>query len=142
MKRWQSHRDKLTTTEARLRHWQQENTILKVTELICERMKKQGVSRKQLADRLDRTPGFVTQLLDGNKNMTIRTIADIFTSLGLQFEPGYSPLQSGASVSVNSLGAEYQSTPTGRVVFEVVAELSVPAGTASQRVTVSGAVNG
>ncbi|MBN2022082.1 MAG: helix-turn-helix transcriptional regulator [Pirellulales bacterium] len=60
----------------------QEGAILELTELICEIMEEEEISRSQLAERLRRTRGYVTQLLDGRANMTIRTIADVFDALG------------------------------------------------------------
>ena len=40
-----------------------------------------GVTRGELARRLGRTPGFVSQLLGGGRNLTLRTIADIAAAL-------------------------------------------------------------
>jgi len=61
---------------------EQEDAILEVTELICKLMAETGVSRSELAQRLGTTRGYVTQLLDGSANMTIRKVADIFNALG------------------------------------------------------------
>jgi len=61
---------------------QEERAILEVTELICELMEETGVSRSELAKRLGKTKGYITQLLDGRANMTIRTIANVFGALG------------------------------------------------------------
>lgn len=88
-----SLRDELTETDEGLRLWQQETTILKITELICGQMASMNVSRSELARRMGTTPGHVSQLLNGTKNMTVRTISDVFTSLGLQFDPGFSFLR-------------------------------------------------
>jgi transcriptional regulator with XRE-family HTH domain len=72
----------ITTTEEGRRLLNQESAILEVTELICEHLEEENVSRRELADRLGKTKGYITQLLDGRANMTIRTIADVFTALG------------------------------------------------------------
>ncbi len=64
----------------------QERLILEVTEMICETMEEAGISRTELADRLGKSKGHVSQLLDGSRNMTLRTLADIFTVLEKQFE--------------------------------------------------------
>src|SRR5512147_1201000 len=56
--------------------------IMEVTETICELLEKEGVSRKELADRLGKTKGFVSQLLNGGRNLTLRTVADILYVLG------------------------------------------------------------
>jgi transcriptional regulator with XRE-family HTH domain len=60
----------------------QEELILEVTETICELLGNEKVSRKGLADRLGKTKGFVSQLLNGGRNLTLRTVADILHVLG------------------------------------------------------------
>lgn len=70
-----------------------ERAILEVTELICELMEREGVRRIDLADRLGKTKGYITQLLEG-RNMTIRTISDICFALG--FELHFSASKEGA----------------------------------------------
>ena len=72
----------IAATELGKRLLQQEGAILDVTELICEIMKEDRVSRSDLAKRLGKTRGHISQLLDGTANMTVRTVADIFTVLG------------------------------------------------------------
>jgi transcriptional regulator with XRE-family HTH domain len=59
----------------------QESLILEATELICELMQQQGISRKDLADRIGRTRGFISQVLNGSQNMTLRTLADLAYAL-------------------------------------------------------------
>ena len=60
----------------------QEELILEVTETICELLENEKVSRKELADRLGKSKGFVSQLLNGGRNLTLRTVADILHVLG------------------------------------------------------------
>jgi transcriptional regulator with XRE-family HTH domain len=73
-----------------MRLYQQERAILEVTELICQLMDEQEVSRSELARCLGTSKGYVTQFLDGRTNMTIRTISDVFTALNraLHFQEG------------------------------------------------------
>ncbi len=73
--------DRLTETKDGKRLYQQEHTILNATELMCQLMQENNVSRSELAARLGKTKGYVTQLLDGRANMTIRTISDVFFAL-------------------------------------------------------------
>ncbi len=74
-------RERLIKTPEGYRLYQQERAILEATELICKIMDDAGVSRSQLAERLGKSKGYVTQLLDGHANMTIRTLSDVFTAL-------------------------------------------------------------
>lgn len=63
----------------------QETLILEVTEEVCRVMEGEDsesvVSRKQLADRLGRSKGFVTQILSGDRNLTLRTLSDLAFAL-------------------------------------------------------------
>ena len=62
----------------------QERLILDVTEQLAGALENSGVTRAELARRMGRTPGFVSQLLGGGRNLTLRTIADIAAALSLQ----------------------------------------------------------
>jgi transcriptional regulator with XRE-family HTH domain len=64
---------------------QQEQTILEVTELICQLMEQQNVNRTELSRRLGKSKSYVSQLLDGSRNMTIRTVSDIMFYLNRNF---------------------------------------------------------
>ena len=70
--------------EAYERLLRQEQLILDVTERLSEALEDSGVTRAELARRLNRTPGFVTQVLGGGRNLTLRTIADMAAALSLQ----------------------------------------------------------
>ena len=85
-------KEQITKKASGLRIWHQERTILETTELMCEVMEEEGISRAELAKRMKVTRGFVTQLLDGTANMTLRTVSDVFVALGRQFHPAQSPL--------------------------------------------------
>lgn len=66
--------------------WNQEEAILDVTELLCELMEERGVTRAELSRKLKKSKGYVSQLLDGTTNMTIRTVSDVMTHLGHRFK--------------------------------------------------------
>ena len=76
-----------------MRLFQQERAIFEVTEQLEEAMRGAGVSRSELAARLGKTKGWVTQLLDGEANKTIRTVADAFAVLGLAYQSFYGRIQ-------------------------------------------------
>ena len=78
--------EQFTAESEQMRLFQQEYLILKVTERICELMEEQGISRTQLAKRLGTSKGYITQLLDGSANITLRKLADIMAALGLAAE--------------------------------------------------------
>lgn len=60
----------------------EERFILEVTERICAFMDEKGISRSELAQRLGKTKGYVSQLLSGGRNLTMRTVADVSQALG------------------------------------------------------------
>ena len=76
---------KITKTKEGMRVWQQERSIFEVTELICEIMDREGITKAKLASRLGKSKSFVTQLLSGQSNMTVRTLSDVFLALGRSF---------------------------------------------------------
>lgn len=63
----------------------QEDLIMNVTEDLLVLMEKRGVSKAELARKLSKSRSYVTQLLDGARNMTLRSLADI--CLALDAEP-------------------------------------------------------
>lgn len=70
--------------EAYERLLRQERLILDVTEQLAGALENGGVTRAELARRMGRTPGFVSQVLGRGRNLTLRTIADIATALSLR----------------------------------------------------------
>ncbi|NJN48324.1 MAG: helix-turn-helix transcriptional regulator [Candidatus Competibacteraceae bacterium] len=55
----------------------QERLILDVTENIWSFLEANGLSKSELAQKLGVSRSYVTQILNGNRNMTLRTLADI-----------------------------------------------------------------
>jgi len=80
----------LTKTPEGIRLYQQERAIQELTDLMCQMIEEEGITRADLARRLGRTKGYVTQLLDGRANMTIRTVSDVFSALerAVRFQDG------------------------------------------------------
>ena len=62
----------------------QERFITEVTEAIWKAMEEAGVSKTYLASRMGATKGYVSQVLGGSRNMTLRTLADICFALDLK----------------------------------------------------------
>lgn len=70
--------------EAYERLVRQEELILEVTERLVEALLEKGVTKTELARRLGRTPGFVSQVFGGGRNLTLRTISDVTAALSLR----------------------------------------------------------
>jgi plasmid maintenance system antidote protein VapI len=61
----------------------QERLITEVTETIWKVMEEAGINKTDLANRMGATKGYVSQVLSGSRNMTLRTLADICFALDL-----------------------------------------------------------
>ena len=64
-------------SESEKRHLKREKLIYNITEDIILLMENEGICKKELAQRLGRSKSFVTQVLSGARNMTLRTLSDI-----------------------------------------------------------------
>ena len=84
--------------------WNQEEVIFSITEMICEIMERDAVPRIDLARRLKKTKGYITQLLDGSTNMTARTISDVFTVLGYKFVPSCYKVETDVQTQPTTIG--------------------------------------
>lgn len=71
---------------------EQETLIFEATEMLSELIEAGEVNRKELADKLGRSKGFVTQILAGDRNMTLRTLADFAFALEHRVKVAASPL--------------------------------------------------
>lgn len=60
----------------------EEGLILDVTEAVSSMMQDEDISKTELAKRMGRTKGFITQLLSGDRNLTLRTLAGVADALG------------------------------------------------------------
>lgn len=60
----------------------QEELILEVTEAIARALKEVQITQSELAERLGKTKGFVSQILGGGRNLTLRTLSDVSDALG------------------------------------------------------------
>ena len=82
--------DLLKNTES-TSEYQFESTIVNLTEQICEIMETEGISRADLARRLGKSRAWVTKVLHGDRNLTLKTITEVLWELGykssIQTEP-------------------------------------------------------
>jgi transcriptional regulator with XRE-family HTH domain len=57
----------------------------------------QGVSKSDLASRIRRSKGYITQLLGGERNLTLRTLAEVAYALGTRVTLDTEPVDKGRS---------------------------------------------
>jgi transcriptional regulator with XRE-family HTH domain len=64
----------------------QEDFILDVTESFCDILEKDNIKRSKLAELLGKTKGYISQILGGGRNITLKTMADIAFVLGYEID--------------------------------------------------------
>jgi len=79
---------KLTSTPEGLLSYLQEYSLQSWTELVCQIMEDDGITRAELARRLGRSQGYITKMLDGRFDIKIRMMSNVFTALNkvMRFE--------------------------------------------------------
>jgi transcriptional regulator with XRE-family HTH domain len=60
--------------------------MLELNEQIHDAMKAKGVSRSELADRLGTSRAFITKLLSGHENVTLKTLVRVANALDCSLE--------------------------------------------------------
>jgi len=76
-----------------------ESLVLEATETVIELMQDQNVTKAELARRLGRSRAFVTQLLDGRANMTLKTLAEVAQALGRELSIAVKPTAASTRAS-------------------------------------------
>lgn len=85
-----SFRELFEAAERRPEYWE-EGAILDFTEALHAAMEEQGVSRAELARRLGTSQAYVTRVLSGHANFTLKTMSKLAFALGMQLDVGLSP---------------------------------------------------
>ncbi len=63
-----------------------EDLIFEVTEAICKVMEEKDISKAELAEIAGVSKSNITQLLSGDQNMRLSTVADLLFALGARLE--------------------------------------------------------
>lgn len=111
--------DRFLAVASRRRLYEQERLLVEATELLCETMEKKGISRAQLARRLGKSKAYITQILRGNQNMTLRTLADISDVLDVRISLKAVPREQNEPATSDSVstrqGACYEFQQYGSI---------------------------
>jgi transcriptional regulator with XRE-family HTH domain len=75
-----------------------ESLVAEAAEVIANLMAQQSLSKADLARRLNKSRAWVTQLLSGKTNMTVRTLAEVVHSLGAEVKLQAQPVNSTTSI--------------------------------------------
>lgn len=76
----------LIKTAENRRLLEQELLVVEATELVCDLLEKNRISRAELARRIGKSKAFVSQILSGSRNMTLRTLADLAWALDARIQ--------------------------------------------------------
>ncbi|MBV8277743.1 MAG: helix-turn-helix transcriptional regulator [Verrucomicrobia bacterium] len=80
------------------RYWE-EMSILDFTESIAERLEVLGLSRTDLANKMGISPAFITKLMCGKNNFTIRTMVKVARALACELTVDLLPVESWPAAS-------------------------------------------
>jgi transcriptional regulator with XRE-family HTH domain len=78
--------------EQRPEFWE-EGAILDFTEALWDAMEERGVTRSELARRLGTSQAYITRVLSGHANLTLKSMSKLAVALGLQLDVSLSPQQ-------------------------------------------------
>jgi transcriptional regulator with XRE-family HTH domain len=91
-----------------------EALAVEASEAIARLMAEQNLNKADLARRLNKSRAWVTQLLSGKANMTVRTLAEVAYALNaevkLQTQPPFSAARREGGISAQT---ERRRTPGG-----------------------------
>jgi transcriptional regulator with XRE-family HTH domain len=73
--------EELNQNDADRRAYLQEATILEVTELVCKLINEKKITRTELARKMNVSKSQITQMLDGEANLTLRSLSDMLWAL-------------------------------------------------------------
>jgi DNA-binding Xre family transcriptional regulator len=97
--------DSIDRLRARFAEWEDDpeselyGVLLDVTEAIVKRMIEQNVRRTDLAERLGTSRAYVTKLLDGQENMTLKTLVRVANALEMKVDARFVPRERAANVA-------------------------------------------
>ncbi len=70
-----------------------EGLVAEAGEFIARLLEEQRVSKAELARRLGKSRPYITQMLSGSTNLTVRTLAEVAYALGVEVKLEAVPLQ-------------------------------------------------
>lgn len=80
-----------------------EGLVAEAGEFIARLMEEQKVTKAELARRLGKSRAYITQMLSGSTNLTVRTLAEVAFALGAEVKLEALPLRA----------AQREETPAG-----------------------------
>jgi transcriptional regulator with XRE-family HTH domain len=88
-----------------------EKILIQLGEDICRLMQDQQISRADVAERLGVSRAYVTRVLNGNPNLTIKTLLKLSDALGRELAISFAP-KPDASAARHPRRALSHATPS------------------------------
>jgi transcriptional regulator with XRE-family HTH domain len=102
----------------------QEILITDVTEAIWKAIEETGITKADLAEKMGTTKSHVSQVLNGSRNMTLRTLADI--CFGLECEPTFHLEQKSQTNKWESIRYDVFSLKPSKVRYRQAGNVITP----------------
>ena len=74
-----------------------------VTEKFCEILEQENINKSTLAKFMGKTKGYISQLLGGGRNLTLRSMADLAFHLGYEISIAFQKRKSYSKKEVFTL---------------------------------------
>ncbi len=102
-----------------------EGLVTEAGEFIARLLQEKGVTKAELARRLGKSRAYITQMLSGSANLTVRTLAEVAYALGVEVKL--------EAVPIEAVEREQPQAELPRPVWKVV-EMPRPPGRERQEV--------
>ncbi|HZF10653.1 MAG TPA: helix-turn-helix transcriptional regulator [Thermoanaerobaculia bacterium] len=83
-----------------------ERASLRFTEELTRWMKQQGLSRKDLAEKIGSSQAYITKILKGNVNFTLASMVKLTRALGAELRIELDPRKSATEEAIDSTDLE------------------------------------
>jgi len=103
--------EKLMSDDEGRKLYFREDLIFEITESICKVMAEKDISKAELARRAGVSKSNITQLLSGDHNMRLTTVADLLYALDSKLEVTPIPLDVDSILESTASLTESQWTP-------------------------------
>lgn len=103
---------KLMSDEEGKKLYFREDLIFEVTEAISQIMEAKGINKAELSRLTGVSKSNITQLLSGDQNMRLTTVADLLYALGSKLQVTAVPIDSDKILEMATLIGDEQWSPT------------------------------
>jgi transcriptional regulator with XRE-family HTH domain len=88
--------------------------LLNINEMICSILEKRGMTRREFGKKLNVSPAYITKLLRGDPNLTLKSLVKISQALGLSLD-----VRLKESEVVKRIERDFEKSDFETIPFEV-----------------------